>query len=188
MENKWGSNQSSYIRTVITRPLDEAEVKDVDINQGIESTLLILSHRFDKQQIQIKKQYGNLPNVECYPAQLNQVFMNIIGNAIDACIPDSKNNQQITITTEAIGNKQIQIKIKDNGSGMSQSVIDKMFDPFFTTKPIGKGTGLGLSICYQIIEKHKGSIRVISQPGEGTEFILTLPSYNAEWGGVKTKY
>ncbi|MBD6618437.1 histidine kinase [Komarekiella sp. 'clone 1'] len=169
--------------------LDEAEMKRVDIHQGLDSTLLILQNRFkdsvEHPGIKIVKNYGNLPLVYCYAGQLNQVFMNIISNAIDAL--DNYNSQRaiteihaepntITITTEVIETKCVVIRIADNGSGMTQSVKERLFDPFFTTKPVGKGTGLGLSISYQIVvEKHGGTLRCISEPGQGTEFWVEIP-------------
>jgi two-component system, NtrC family, sensor kinase len=154
--------------------LDEAEMKEVDIHEGIDNTLLILNHRI-KQNIEIRKNYGELPFLECYPAQLNQVFMNIINNAIDALEESQSKPKQIAIETAVINNKQVKIAIKDNGPGIPTEIRNKLFDPFFTTKPVGKGTGLGLSICYTIIEKHKGSIEVLSDLGKGTEFVLSLP-------------
>ncbi|MBD2002077.1 MULTISPECIES: ATP-binding protein [Cyanophyceae] len=155
--------------------LDEAEVKDVNLHEGIDSTLLILSNKL-KKEVKVIKQYGNLPLIECYPAQINQVFMNIISNAIDALLTDEKkSNKQIIIKTIKTSDNQIQVRIRDNGLGIALPIKDKIFDPFFTTKPVGQGTGLGLSICYQIIEKHGGKISVNSQIGEGTEFAIALP-------------
>ncbi len=155
--------------------LDEAEVKDVNLHEGIDSTLLILSNKL-KKEVKVIKQYGNLPLIECYPAQINQVFMNIISNAIDALLTDEKkSNKQIIIKTIKTSDNKIQVRIRDNGSGIPSPIKDKIFDPFFTTKPVGQGTGLGLSICYQIIEKHGGKISVNSQIGEGTEFAIALP-------------
>ena len=168
--------------------LDEAEKKRVDIHQGLDSTLLILQSRFknslDRPGINVVKNYGNLPLVDCYPGQLNQVFMNIISNAIDALDNyDSRraiaeihaNPNTITITTEVIETSCV-IRIADNGSGITEAVKERLFDPFFTTKPVGKGTGLGLSISYQIIvEKHGGTLRCISEPGQGTEFWIEIP-------------
>jgi len=162
--------------------LDESEVKAVDIHEGIENTLLILNNRL-KRDIEVVKNYGNLPLVECYPAQLNQVFMNIIANAIDA-LEEVKNSRfaakdnflaQIVIQTKKVNEFDIQVSIKDNGAGIPPEIKDKLFDPFFTTKPMGKGTGLGLSICYQILQKHQGKIDVISSVKGGTEFLITLP-------------
>ena len=168
--------------------LDEAEKKTVDIHQGLDSTLLILQNRFknniDHSGIKVVKNYGNLPLLDCYAGQLNQVFMNIISNAIDALenYNDKRtiaeiqaNPNKITITTQVI-ETQCVIRIADNGSGMTEAVKERLFDPFFTTKPVGKGTGLGLSISYQIIvEKHRGTLRCISEPGQGTEFWIEIP-------------
>jgi signal transduction histidine kinase len=152
--------------------LDEAEMKLIDLHEGIDSTLLLLNHRL-KQGIQIVKHYGKLPLVECHPAQINQVFMNIISNAVDA-LQDCTKTPQITITTESQQDR-IVVKIADNGSGISQEIINKLFDPFFTTKPVGQGTGLGLAICYQVVEKHHGKIQITSTPEYGAEFMINLP-------------
>ncbi|MFB8791588.1 MAG: ATP-binding protein [Potamolinea sp.] len=155
--------------------LDDVEATTVNIHEGIDSTLLILNHKL-KYEIEVVKQYGDLPLVECYPAQLNQVFMNIIQNAADALYTLPKEEKkQITIETEKTAFNQIIVRIKDNGSGIPVEIKDKIFDPFFTTKEVGKGTGLGLSICYQIIEKHHGKMEVNSQLGQGTEFVISLP-------------
>ncbi|MBE9005785.1 HAMP domain-containing protein [Fortiea sp. LEGE XX443] len=155
--------------------LDEADMKEVDIHEGIDNTLLILNHKI-KSEINIIKNYHDLPLIECYPAQLNQVFMNILSNAIDALTEkDSNTKKQIIIDTLKINNNCIKVSIKDNGHGIPLAIKHKLFDPFFTTKPVGKGTGLGLSICYQIVEKHQGKIEVISEVGEGTEFAIALP-------------
>ncbi len=158
--------------------LDEAEVKPIDIHEGIESTLLLLNHQI-KKGIEIVKEYGDLPLVECYPAQLNQVFMNILNNGMDALLEQpEKVSKQIIIRTAFMkteAGKSVYIMIKDNGLGIPLDIQEKLFDPFFTTKPIGKGTGLGLSICYNIIEKHQGKIKLISEPGKGAEFIIVLP-------------
>jgi len=155
--------------------LDEAEIKAVDIHEGIDNTLLILNHRL-KQGIEVSNKYGDLPLVPCYPAKLNQVFMNILANAIDALISDnSQSIKQIVIQTQRVTHHEIRIGIWNSGSGIPSNIKDKLFDPFFTTKPIGKGTGLGLTICHQIIEEHNGKIEVISEPGQGTEFAIALP-------------
>ncbi|WP_414549346.1 sensor histidine kinase [Anabaena sp. CCY 0017] len=155
--------------------LDEAAMKEVDIHEGIDNTLLILNHKIN-QEIVLIKNYGQLPLIRCYPAQLNQAFMNILSNAIDVLI-EQKNNQkkQIHIDTVQLNTDFIQVIIRDNGSGIPPEIQDKLFNPFFTTKPVGKGTGLGLSICYQIIDKHKGKIEVFSELGQGTEFMILLP-------------
>ena len=168
--------------------LDESQMKLVDIHEGIESTLLILQHRIKgnplRPAIEIIKEYGNFPKVECYVGQLNQVFMNLLGNAIDALEEYNRkrsskeiyaNPNRIRISTSA-NSHTLTIRIADNGVGINQEVIGKLFDPFFTTKPVGKGTGLGLSISYQIIvEKHRGNLQCFSAPGEGAEFVIEIP-------------
>jgi len=156
--------------------LDESQAKAVNIAEGIDNTLLILNYRI-KQGIEVIKNYGNLPLVECFQAQLNQVFMNILSNAIDALLEEkSLPKKQIVINTEIINQQQVKVSIRDNGPGIPKDVKNKLFDPFFTTKPVGKGTGLGLSICNDIIEKHGGSIELNSEIGQGTEFVIILPS------------
>ncbi|MBH8575010.1 ATPase [Nostocaceae cyanobacterium CENA369] len=170
--------------------LDESERKNVDIHQGIDSTLLILQSRLKNQKthhsINIIKDYGTLPLVDCYAGLLNQVFMNLLANAIDAleefdastAYPRVKLTSYIPtirICTE-LTKQQVLIRIADNGPGIPEDVKKRLFDPFFTTKPVGKGTGLGLSICYQIIvEKHGGQMDCISTVGQGAEFIIQLP-------------
>ncbi|PHM10446.1 sensor histidine kinase [Nostoc sp. 'Peltigera malacea cyanobiont' DB3992] len=161
--------------------LDEAEMKFVDINEGLDNTLMILNHRLtatpNQPEIQIVKKYGDLPLVECYAGQLNQVFMNVLVNAIDA-IEESlvKNEGQIRIHTEFTDEKQAIIQISDNGIGMSEEVKQRVFDYMFTTKPVGKGIGLGMAIAYQIVvDKHRGTIEVDSTPGYGTEFTIRIP-------------
>jgi len=157
---------------------DDGKMKSADIHEGIDSTLVILNHRL-KQGIQVIKQYGNLPAVDCYPAQLNQVFMNIICNAIDALEEVKKEDKgyspTIWVSTEITADNTVTVKIGDNGPGIASASVQQIFDPFFTTKSIGKGTGLGLAISYQILAKHHGKIEVNSQIGQGTEFVITLP-------------
>jgi len=169
--------------------LDEAKMKAVNIHEGIDSTLLILRDRLKEKSgypaIQIIKEYDNLPLVECYAGQLNQVFMNILSNAIDALSqadPDGskeviKNyHPTITIRTQVLESNRVGISIKDNGSGITESVKTQLFEPFFTTKEVGRGTGLGLSISYQIVaENHGGQLKCISVPGQGAEFLLEIP-------------
>ena len=160
--------------------LDEAQMKLVDIHEGIENTLLILNSRL-KHGIEVIKNYGELPEIECYPAQLNQVFMNILVNAIDALEESVDNSHkgkipQILIQTQKLDNSQILVRICDNGPGISPAIQSKLFDPFFTTKAPGKGTGIGLAICYQIVEKHRGKIKIISSLGRGAEFAIALPA------------
>jgi len=154
--------------------LDQSDRKVVDIHEGIESTLFLLNHRL-KQEIEIIREYANIPLVECYPAQLNQVVINIINNAIDTLLENQNSQKQITIKTELTDVETIKIRIRDNGSGIAPEIQSKIFDPFFTTKPVNQGTGLGLAISYQIIEKHHGSLYVKSQPGDGAEFIIEIP-------------
>lgn len=158
--------------------LDEAQMKLVDIHEGIENTLLILNRRL-KGKIEVIKKYGDLPAIECYPAQLNQVFMNILVNAIDALEEKYSvigEKPQILIQTKKLDAGKILVRICDNGPGISPAIQNKIFDPFFTTKEPGKGTGIGLAICYQIVEKHRGKIEIISSPGAGAEFAITLPA------------
>jgi two-component system, NtrC family, sensor kinase len=163
--------------------LDEADLKAVDIHEGIESTLLILQHRLrscTNPEIKIIREYGDFPLVECFASELNQVFTHILTNAIDALETKIETSQfqfpQIQIRTQSHNGGTIIINIQDNGLGMNEEVKAKIFDPFFTTKPIGKGTGLGLSISYQIIvEKHGGDIGCTSTPGEGTKFTIKIP-------------
>ncbi|MBV6622287.1 MAG: PAS domain S-box protein [Rivularia sp. (in: Bacteria)] len=169
--------------------LDEAEFKRIDIHSGIDSTLMILHNRLKanskRPEIKVITEYSCLPLIECYPGQLNQVFMNILVNSIDALEDyNSKrtveemtlNPNCINIATELIKNQHIKIKISDNGIGIPNKIKSKLFDPFFTTKEVGKGTGLGLSISYQIVvEKHSGKLYCNSTPGNGTEFVIEIP-------------
>jgi signal transduction histidine kinase len=153
--------------------LDESDFKQADIHEGIDSTLLILQYRLKNLNIQLIKKYGEVPIVECFPGQLNQVFMNILSNAIDAL--DTHVSPTVWIETKVV-NQSVAIHIRDNAGGMPEEVQHKIFDPFFTTKSIGKGTGLGLSIGYQIIvEKHKGQLHCFSTLEEGTEFVIEIP-------------
>lgn len=171
--------------------LDEAEMKAVNIHEGIDNTLMILEHRLKPKSnhltIEVIKEYGDLPLVECYAGQLNQVFMNLLANAIDALQESVENSEwgveekalstlQIRIQTKLTSENQVVICIADNGIGIPEKVQKHLFEPFFTTKPIGKGTGLGLSISYQIItQKHQGKLECISAPGQGTEFVIVIP-------------
>ena len=160
---------------------DEAECKPVNIHEGIDNTLSILQHRLEetlqRQAIQVIKQYGNLPLVECYAGQLNQVFLAILTNAIDA-LEIEDNPRQITIRTAVIESAWVEIAIADNGMGMPEEIRQRIFDPFLTTKPVGKGTGMGMSISYQIVvERHGGKLECVSVPGKGTEFVIQIPSW-----------
>jgi signal transduction histidine kinase len=173
--------------------LDESELKKVDIHEGIDNTLIILQSHFrakpDRPEIKVIKEYGKLPLIECYAGQLNQVFMNILTNAIDALSesyqlsiysdnvrPITQKNLIIRIKTELGDDDHVVIRIADNGPGIPESIQKRLFDPFFTTKPVGKGTGLGLSISHQIVvEKHGGQIYCASIPGQGAEFTIRIP-------------
>ena len=173
---------------------DEAGCKAVNIHDGIESTLLILKHRLKAQPtrpaIKIVRDFGNIPLAECFAGQLNQVFMNILSNAIDAFETGQKEslaaqeNAKIVLRTETKANN-IFISIADNGIGMPAAVKSRVFDPFFTTKPVGKGTGMGMAISYQlIVEKHEGEITCHSEEGVGTSFTITLPVHLTSKSGV----
>ncbi|MBD1931090.1 MULTISPECIES: ATP-binding protein [Cyanophyceae] len=169
--------------------LDEADMKEVDIHEGIDSTLVILQNQLKNKpghpEIQVIKEYGELPLVECYAGQINQVFMNLLTNAIDSL--DEYNRKRsleeikddpgtIWICTKVVDRNQVEIRIIDNGLGITPEVKQRLFDPFFTTKTVGKGTGLGLAISYQIIvEKHKGNLECISVPGKGAELAIKIP-------------
>lgn len=176
--------------------IDEAEIKPVQIHEGIESTLLLLESRLQAQpnrpEIRVIQEYSDLPLVECYAGPLNQVFMHLLTNAIDALdeagsesgwssalitqLGKEASLPTLRIRTESLGNDRVVIRIADNGTGIPESVQRRMFDPFFTTKPIGKGTGLGLSISYQIVtQRHRGLLRCVSKPGQGTEFFIEIP-------------
>jgi two-component system, NtrC family, sensor kinase len=177
--------------------LDEAEFKPVDIHDGIDSTLMLLQNRlqakidrvegteYHRAAIEIVKDYGNLPEIQCFAGQLNQVFMNILSNAIDALEErdrmrslDEQNQDPSTIhiITQMTDNTNVFIRIIDNGIGILLHIKEKIFDPFFTTKPVGKGTGMGMSISYQIIVKtHNGTLECFSDPKTGTEFQMRIP-------------
>lgn len=148
---------------------DGKDLKEADIHEGINSTILLLSKEFGKR-ITIKKEYDDLPLVECFLGQLNQVFMNLLMNAVQAI----EGEGTITITTMKNGNNVL-LTFRDTGKGIDATSQAKIFDPFFSTKDVGKGTGLGLSISYGIIQKHGGSIKVSSEPDKGTQFVVTLP-------------
>jgi signal transduction histidine kinase len=186
--------------------MDEAEVKAVNLHDGIESTLLILQSRLKAKQdfaaVEVVKEYAALPLVGCFAGQLNQVFMNILANAIDAL--EEKQGQTtdgrqqegeghlsggighafaptIWISTALISPDRVAIRIRDNGTGMTERVCKHLFDPFFTTKPVGRGTGLGLSISYQIVtERHRGTLTCHSTLGGGSEFVIEIPTHQPE--------
>lgn len=168
--------------------LGESDIKAVDIHEGIDSALVLLQPRLRQEgsraEIKVIKNYGNLPLITCYASQMNQVFLNLLTNAIDAFelgtgkdFPESS-SPTIWISTELTGLENITIRVKDNGAGISEEVLLRLFDPFFTTKSVGKGSGLGLSTSYQIVvEKHKGQLTCYSSPEKGAEFVVEIPVY-----------
>lgn len=182
--------------------LDQMEMKPVDIHEGIDSTLLIMQSRLKPKEknlgIQVIKEYGKIPLIEGYANQLNQVFMNLIANAIDALEESmiscqwpvitgkTTDHLQIRISTAMVDSTWLKIQIADNGPGIPDSLQKRLFEPFFTTKPTGKGTGLGLSISHQIIEKHGGLLRCLSQPGEGTTFCIEIPAMQSTFKSANT--
>jgi len=175
---------------------DSNTCTDLDIHEGLESTLMILRHRLkandQRPEIQINKHYGDVPIVNCYAGPLNQVFMNLLANAVDALDEQNENEHksyddlrenpnEITLTTKVISGGKVEIKIADNGPGIPEDKIKEIFSPFVTTKPVGKGTGLGLSISHSIVvEKHKGFLGCNSEFGKGTEFIIQVPVKQAD--------
>jgi signal transduction histidine kinase len=192
---KDGSDRIRHISTSLRTfsRTDKDQKIPFNLHEGLDSTILILKHRLkanDKRPaIKIVKEYGNLPAVQCFPGQLNQVFMNLIANSIDALEESnqgrsfeeiSANPNQITIVTE-VTSEQVIVRIADNGTGMGKEVRQRIFEQGFTTKAVGKGTGLGLAIARQImVDKHEGYLKVQSQIGQGTEFLICLP---IEWRG-----
>jgi signal transduction histidine kinase len=185
--------------------LDEAELKAVDIHEGLESTLMILQHRLkdeaDQTIIKVVKEYEDLPKIECYAGQMNQVFMNVLTNAIDALqsekswandVDDSSPIPTITIGTKLLSNCQVGIYITDNGPGITEDIQQRIFEPFFTTKEVGQGKGLGLSISYAIVvENHGGQLRCLSVPAQGATLAIEIPIhhskkrfYTEDWVGL----
>jgi signal transduction histidine kinase len=169
--------------------LDESEIKLADLHEGIESTLLLLQQRLKKPEeafeIQVVRRYEDLPLVNCYAGELNQVFLNLLNNAIDALEQQSRQpllsqeTPTIWIRTELIESRMVVIRIRDNGVGVAEEFRSRLFDPFFTTKPVGKGVGLGLSTSYQIVvEKHRGQMIFEAPAHRGAEFIVQLPIYS----------
>ncbi|OIP70292.1 MAG: hypothetical protein AUK43_09910 [Oscillatoriales cyanobacterium CG2_30_40_61] len=169
---------------------DGSKMKATNLHEGIDNTLMILQNRLKRKQdhpaIHVVKEYSSsLPLVECYGGEMNQVFMNILANGIDAIEESNQqksieelqiNPGQILIKTDIVNDHNVMIKISDNAGGMAEEILNNLFEPFFTTKPVGKGTGIGLSICKNIVvEKHQGSLQCISTPGQGTEFIIEIP-------------
>jgi signal transduction histidine kinase len=166
--------------------LNEAEIKSVNLNESLDSVLFLIKPRLSEAEnsppIQIVKNYQDLPKVTGYASQINQVFMHLINNAIDALKaahrerPGASGNPTIWIATERVNPEWVAIRVRDNGVGIPEAFTSRLFDPFFTTKPVGKGIGLGLSTSYQIVvQKHGGQLTFHSTPGEGTEFRVELP-------------
>ncbi|MGH2643675.1 MAG: sensor histidine kinase, partial [Chitinophagaceae bacterium] len=165
--------------------LDESDLKEADIHEGIDNTLILLNHTIAKD-LTVVKNYQEIPKIECYPGKLNQVFMNLLTNAIQAMNSNVNGREKkIIISTESL-NENIIIRISDTGPGIPNEIRDKIFEPFFTTKEIGEGTGLGLSIVYAIIEKHHGKIIVNSEENKGTEFAITLPLQQSDFLNINT--
>jgi signal transduction histidine kinase len=175
---------STSLRT-FSRSDSETQIP-ADLHEGLDSTLMILQHRLkgkgDRPRIEVLKSYGALPAVQCYLGEVNQVFMNILANAIDALEEAMMQGKllglipQIQIATHTIANQQVVIEIADNGIGIPESIQERLFEPLFTTKPVGKGTGLGLAIAHQIVvERHHGTLKVNSQVGQGAEFVIKIP-------------
>jgi signal transduction histidine kinase len=154
--------------------LDEAEIKPVDLHEGLDGTLMILHSRLERLKIKLTKQYSQLPLVECNAADINQVLMNLLMNAIDAV--EASASPEIVITTSLLPQQRIRVSIADNGYGIAAEDLARVFDPFYTTKPVGQGTGLGLSMSYQIItHQHHGSLYCHSVVNQGTEFVVEIP-------------
>ncbi|MBD2580376.1 ATP-binding protein [Oscillatoria sp. FACHB-1406] len=185
---------SNIVRSLRTfSRLDEAKLKEVNIHEGIESTLSIIQYRLKKEGtkrgIKLIKKYGDIPLIECYPSHLNQVFFNLLNNAIDALLDvkleETLNGSACTVRciwihTEREASDRVKIRIRDNGTGIKKTILPQIFNPFFTTKPIGQGTGLGLAISYQIAtQMHQGSLSCNSIEGEGTEFVLEIPIFQS---------
>jgi PAS domain S-box-containing protein len=151
--------------------LDEGDLQEADLNAGIDSTLHILHGAARKKEIELATELERLPPVACYPAKINQVVLNLVANAIDACPTGGR----VTVATRSRP-EGVEIHVRDTGPGVPAAIRDRIFDPFFTTKPVGQGTGLGLSISYQIVQDHGGSLQLVSPPGEGAHFVAALPS------------
>jgi signal transduction histidine kinase len=183
------SNGTQRIRDIVLSlrnfsRLDESNLKSVDIHEGIESALLLVQNKLQTSGIKIVRQYGSLPPIECYPRQLNQVFLNLLLNAIDALGNQTTLNSKLAIAPDflpeiqvhtTLENQQVLLRFSDNGIGVPADISAKIFDPFFTTKPIGQGTGMGLSISYQIIAEHQGTLTYQDSAEGGAEFLITLP-------------
>ncbi|MGB0525374.1 MAG: sensor histidine kinase, partial [Flammeovirgaceae bacterium] len=152
--------------------LNESSQKMADIHEGLDSTLVLLNNKIQKQQMLVEKQYlRSIPRTYCQPSELNQVFMSVINNALEASAPKST----LIIRTDLSADNEIIIKFQDEGCGMPPEIMGKIFDPFFTTKDVGKGKGLGLASSLGIVQKHEGNIQVTSEVGAGTTVTITIP-------------
>ncbi|MEO6916616.1 MAG: ATP-binding protein, partial [Chitinophagaceae bacterium] len=176
-----GINEGAFRTAEIVKGLrifsrvDENDLKFADINEGLDSTIVLINNMLTNK-IQLVKEYAKMPMIECYPGKLNQVFLNIISNAIHAINKAHKEHMKGVLKVKTCFDAEnIYVHIIDNGTGMDETTRKKIFEPFFTTKEVGEGTGLGMSIAYNIIKKHNGAIHVNSVPGQGTEFVLDLP-------------
>ena len=158
--------------------LDEAEFKKVDIHEGIDSTIRLLTHFYGDGRVTLLRDYGELPPVDCYAGQLNQVWLNLLVNAAHA----TRDGGEVRITTRGEAERVV-VRVSDTGRGIAPEHLTRIFDPFFTTKPVGEGTGLGLSVTYSIVERHGGEITVESELGKGTAFTVTLPVDARRVGG-----
>ncbi|MFO0959566.1 MAG: HAMP domain-containing sensor histidine kinase [Isosphaeraceae bacterium] len=150
--------------------LDEAELKEVDVDAGIRATAILYVGHAERAGVGLELRLGAAEPVLCYPGQVNQLVLNLVTNAIDACQPGGR----VTLTTRRVGDG-LEIEVADTGHGIDPSILDRIFDPFFTTRPIGSGAGLGLAISYGIVQRHRGRIAVESSPGAGSRFTVRLP-------------
>jgi signal transduction histidine kinase len=152
--------------------LDEAEFKKVDIHEGLDATVRLLSRYYGQGRVTLRREYGELPLVDCYAGQLNQVWMNLLANAAQAV--ETAGGGEVSVQTY-VEKQTVMVAVTDTGCGIEPEHLRKIFDPFFTTKPVGQGAGLGLSVSYGIVKDHGGSIDVESGPGRGTRFVVRLP-------------
>jgi signal transduction histidine kinase len=164
--------------------LDEADLNQVNLHEGIDSTIRLLSQYYGSPAISLKREYGVVPPIECYAGQLNQVWMNLLVNAAQAI---GESGGEVSINTSSDGERAF-VRISDTGKGIEPEHLNRIFDPFFTTKPVGEGTGLGLSISHGIVLRHGGTLTVESSPGRGATFIVTLPLHISQAGPKGLNY
>ena len=170
--------------------LDESSLKTVDLHESVDSTLLLLEYSINAHGIQLIRDYDTLPLVECFIGNLNQVFFNILSNAVEALAGQkgARSPLMLMVSTERDGNSSVIIRIQDNGSGISAENLNRIFDPFYTTKAVGEGTGLGLAVSYQIVvDEHHGQLTVDSIPGESTTFNIKIPCHQTLANRTRTK-